>query len=184
MMAQSPAAKPGILIASPQLQDPNFAGTVVLIWHHDSEGAMGAIVNRPTQVDLSAVTEQLAMPTPIEPNRLLFGGPVQQDNGYLVFGGPVDERMGWNPEPGVSITASQDMLEQVLGKGEPFLLCLGYSGWGPGQLEQEIEGGSWLYAEIDPALLFEVPLDKRYEYALGLLGLNKNQVWMMGPISE
>ena len=184
MSELSPAEKPGILIASPQLRDPNFAGTVVLIWHHDSEGAMGAIVNRPTRVDLSSVTEQLAMPTPVEPTPVLFGGPVQQDNGYLVFGGPVDERMGWNPEPGVSITASQEHLEKVMGQGEPFLLCLGYSGWGPGQLEKEIQGGSWLYAEIDPALLFEVPLKKRYEYALSLLGLSKNQVWMMGPISE
>lgn len=184
MSGTTPATKPGILIASPQLRDPNFAGTVVLIWHHDSEGAMGAIVNRSTHVDLSAVTEQLAMPAPAQPAPVLFGGPVQQDNGYLVFSGPVDERMGWNPSPGVSITASQDMLEQVLGQGEPFLLCLGYSGWGPGQLEEEIQGGSWLYAEIDPTLLFQVPLDARYEHALAQLGLDKSQVWMMGPISE
>ena len=79
MSGLSPAAKPGILIASPQLRDPNFAGTVVLLWHHDSEGAMGAIVNRSTHVDMSAVTEQLAMPALPEPKAILFGGPVQQD---------------------------------------------------------------------------------------------------------
>lgn len=176
--------RPGLLIASPQLRDPNFSGTVVLLWHHDQQGAMGAIVNRATDLDLSEITEQLALPAPDAPTAVHFGGPVQPENGFLVYEGQVDERMGWNPRPDIAVTSSQEILEQVLKEKADFLLCLGYSGWGPGQLEREIEEGSWLYTELDPRILFGMSADERYDEAMASLGLDPRQIWMMQPISE
>ncbi len=176
--------EPGILIASPQMRDPNFEGTVVLLWHHDEGGAMGAVVNRPTTITMGEVLSQLDVKADIPPETaVLWGGPVEEGAGFVIFQGEIDPQMGWRPVEGVAVSPSREMLEEVLRRHAPFHLCLGYAGWGPGQLEEEIATGSWLYTDIDRTLLFDLPLEQRYRSALARLGLSPEQVWMT-PIDE
>ncbi|MCB9760944.1 MAG: YqgE/AlgH family protein [Alphaproteobacteria bacterium] len=176
---------PGILIASPQMRDPNFEGTIVLLCHHDADGALGLVVNRETSITLADVLEQLSMDATDTDTAhpVLWGGPVEQGAGLLIFDGSVDEATGWNLPHDIAVSASREQLQQILSDGMRHVLCLGYAGWGPGQLDQEIETGSWLYTEIDRDLIFEEPVDSRYDRALASLGLTSSLVWMT-PINE
>ena len=175
----------GLLIASPQLRDPNFTSTVVLICHHDEEGALGVVVNRETPITVAEILRELKMsPAPDrDALRVLWGGPVEQGTGFLVFRGTCDESEGWNLPGGVTVTTNPPRFRELLPGEQPFLMCLGCAGWGPGQLDDEIRQGSWLYTELDPKLLFDEPVGARYEAALGRLGLRATQVWM-NPVDE
>ncbi len=169
------------------MQDVNFGETVILLWHYSEQGAMGVVLNRGTNITVGDVLEQLE----IEPkehhahlhDRVLIGGPVQQNCGYLLFRGEVPEDEGWNLPAGIAVSTSQSRLETVLVRGGDYLLCLGYAGWAPGQLDKEIETGSWLYTEIDDELVFDHPLQQRYRLAMASLGLTPELVWM-APIDE
>ncbi len=175
-----------LLIASPQMQDPVFAGTVVRVWHHDEDGALGGVINRPLDhsLDEVLVLDEDGPGLPDDDHTpVLWGGPVELGMGTVVTRGAVAEREGWPLASGVGVTRSLEALMRLLGDGEPVLLCLGYAGWGPGQLDREIEAGGWLWTDIDPTLLFEEPADVRYERALASLGLTRANVWMQ-PISE
>lgn len=175
---------PGILIASPQLADPNFEGSVVLICQHDADGALGVIVNRPTPFTLEDVIAQLDVSdvTRLD-NQVLWGGPVERGAGFVIFQGEVPDDSGWNLPGGVAVSPSRVQLERLIRSEALYHLCLGYAGWGPGQLEQEITTGSWLYTDVDAALVLTGEVDDRYEHALAALGLVRNQVWMQ-PIDE
>ncbi len=171
--------KPGFLIASPQLRDPNFARTVVLVCQHDEDGALGIIINRDGPVSVGAVTEQLALAAPrTADDATLWGGPVGQGTGFVIWKGraPFDE--GWNPGGGVAVSASVDQLEQLVHADAEFHLALGYAGWGPGQLDHEIEEGSWLYADVDASIVFDAPMGERWPRALMALGLRPDLIWM------
>jgi putative transcriptional regulator len=178
-------SRPGILIASPQMRDGNFAGTVVLLWHYDSEGAMGAVINQATRISVSDVCEQLGLDSSsdAETRAVLMGGPVEQNTGFVVYQGTAPDAAGWNPSSSVAVTTSIERLEELIQRDAPYLLLLGYAGWAPGQLDQEIETGSWLYTEITDDLVFDQPLEERYEHALASLGLRSHMVWMQ-PIDE
>lgn len=175
----------GLLIASPQMRDPNFERAVVLLCHHDDDGALGLVVNRLTSLSLADVFRQLEMPVEESDERHLvhWGGPVEQGAGLLVFSGQVEEESGWNLPENIAVSTSRERLEDIARAETPFFLCLGYAGWGPGQLEGEIESGSWLYTEIQRALLFKTPVVHRYDLALATLGLSTSQVWM-NPVDE
>ncbi len=177
--------KPTILIASPQMADPFFERTVVLLWHHDDEGAIGVVVNRHLDHAISEVisAEDGVQVIDHRHNRVSWGGPVETTSGTVVTSGSVEEAEGWTLECGINITRSQDALHRLLGAGEPVILCLGYAGWGPGQLDQEIQKGGWLYVDADPKLVFTEDPEHLYELALGALGLKEHQVWMQ-PIDE
>lgn len=174
----------GLLIASPQMRDPNFERTVVLLCHHDEEGALGVVVNRLTSLRLHEVFQQLEIEATVAEHHMVhWGGPVEQGAGLVVFTGIADEESGWNLPDSIAVCASRERLEEVSQGEDPFFLCLGYAGWGPGQLEDEIEGGSWLYTEVERALIFETPVSQRYAKALASLGLSSSQVWM-NPVDE
>jgi len=182
--------KPGLLIASPQLKDPNFVGTVVLLCHHDDEGALGVIINRVTNLSLRELVEQLDIDSDSSlhsasdtSERVFWGGPVEQGAGFVVFGGQVEDEQGWNLPAELAVSPSRQLLESVLGSGAPFFLCLGYAGWGPGQLDAEIATGSWLYTELDRGLVFDDEIEQKYDRALGTLGLRPEQIWMV-PVDE
>lgn len=176
--------KPTFLIASPQMGDPLFERTVVLLWHHDEDGAIGVVINRPLEHTLPNVLE---LPERVDLSTYThthvgWGGPVENGSGTVVTTVPVPDDEGWNVQ-GIGVSRSMDVLVSLLERREPVLLCLGYAGWGPGQLDQEIVQGGWILTEPDPALIFETPADERYERALATLGLRPEHLWMQ-PIDE
>lgn len=176
--------KPGLLIASPQMRDPNFARTVVLLCHHDREGALGLVINRMTNLTIRDLMDQIDVETRADTDdQVLWGGPVEQGAGFVVFDGEVEGETGWNLPGRLAVSPSRQHLQEAIVEGCPYVLCLGYAGWGAGQLDSEIASGSWLYTEIERGLVLEVPVDERYDDALRSLGLTADQVWMM-PIDE
>jgi putative transcriptional regulator len=173
-----------MLVASPQMRDASFQRAVVLVWHHDVEGAVGVVVNRPLERTVPTV---LDLPddvdtTPYEHTTVAWGGPVEGGTGTVVTLGDVGDDEGWSFS-GLGVSRSMDALLALLREGRPVLLCLGYAGWGPGQLDQEIVDGSWVVVDVDADLVFSVAADERYERALASLGLTPTTVWMT-PIDE
>lgn len=168
------------------MRNPFFERTVVLLWHHDEDGAIGVVVNRtleqrlPDVLDLDEdVDLSVYQDTPV-----VWGGPVETTMGTVVTTEPstIGED-GWQLPRGLGVTRSHDGLIQVVRARAPLMLCLGYAGWGAGQLDREIEEGGWLFTDADPFLLFQTPSEERYERALATLGLTPSTVWMQ-PIDE
>lgn len=176
---------PSILIASPQMKDPFFEGSVVLVWHHEEDGAIGVVVNRTLEhklPDVLDVDKDIDL-SPYAETLVSWGGPVESASGTVVTEGEITEDEGWVLPDGLGVTRSQEALTRLLHHRAPILLCLGYAGWGPGQLDHELELGGWLFTDCAAKLLFEVPVEDRYEKALATLGLTPHTVWMP-PISE
>ena len=165
------------LIAMPNLADQNFYQTVTYVWAHNSEGAMGAVVNRPLPFSLGAILSQLNLePADQSLNDLTIyqGGPVQQDRGFIIHQ-PVSE---WESTIKVSedvgVATSRDILEAISRGTGPrhVLIALGYAGWGAGQLEQEIAENAWLSSPADSRILFETPAELRWRSAATLVGVD------------
>lgn len=166
-----------LLIAMPNLADPNFFHTVTFICEHSDSGAMGIVINRPTDIKVAEVFEQmqiqgqqsLAAQAPV-----FVGGPVEEQRGFVLHTGD----RGWdstlNVADGVSVTTSRDILEAMARDQGPeqALIALGYAGWGAGQLEQEMLDNAWLTVPADKAILFELPPEKRWEAAASLIGVD------------
>lgn len=142
---------PGFLIAMPQLQDPNFHRAVVLMVEHGQNGAMGLVLNRAAPITLKEVAEgqsfKLASTRMADP--VFMGGPVEPQRGFVLHDfDDVGERH--EVMPGLYLSVTLDALEPLLSSIDHRVrFCLGYAGWGPNQLEQEIAQGAWLYAEAD-----------------------------------
>jgi putative transcriptional regulator len=181
----SPDTKPTVLIASPHTQDPFFQGTVVLIWHYNEDGAIGVVINRSlehTIPDVISIDPEIDLSFYAD-NVVGWGGPVESGSGTLVAQGTLSEKEGWILPDNLCVTRSQEAMIRMIKEQVPILLCLGYAGWGPGQLEREIELGGWLWTDCDPILIFDIPLEDRYARALASLGLSEMTVWMP-PIIE
>ncbi len=176
--------EPGLLIASPQMRDPHFEGVVVLLCEHDDKGAFGLVINRPSAVALSDVIDNLDLQLDEDDDGpTWWGGPVHQKAGFVVYEGTAGTSEGWSLPCSVAVSPSITRLTSLVQAGKNFHLCLGYTGWGPHQLDGEIERGSWLVADLDPELILSLPLDERYDRALASLGLTPHTVWMT-PIDE
>lgn len=169
------------LIAMPMLNDPNFHQTVAFMCAHTEEGAMGIVINRPTEIPLGEVLAQLELKaaTPEIENQIVFqGGPVQRDRGFVIHR-PLDNwdsTIKVSPELGVS--TSSDILEAI-SKGDgpnDALVALGYAGWGAGQLEQEMGENAWLSGPCDESVLFATPVDQRWRRAAELIGIDVNTI--------
>jgi putative transcriptional regulator len=174
--------EPGFLVSSPQMRDDNFKRTVVLLVQHTPEGALGLVVNRETQVPLRDVVSTVASGAVVTSNKpVLWGGPVERGHGFVLFRGRAPE--GWQVRPDVAVSASRERLAALVAANAEFLLCLGYAGWGPGQLDREFEEGSWLHVDASLDLLFECSAADRYDRALARLGLTADALWM-NPINE
>jgi putative transcriptional regulator len=174
--------EPGLLVASPQMRDPNFERSVVLLVQHSSQGALGLVVNRESPVRLGSVIDQLDLGTEGMADRsVLWGGPVERGAGFVVFRGPAPE--GWTCPGDISVSPSRERLASLVRAGQPFHLCLGYAGWGPLQLDREVQSGSWVHVEADASLLFDAPTAERYERALARLGAPAGALWM-NPVNE
>lgn len=165
------------LIAMPDMADPNFGGSVVFIAEHSPKGALGLVINRPMELDLATLFERIDLKLEIAPLAgapVFFGGPVQMDRGFVLHQ-PVGE---WNSTVAIGdalgLTSSKDVLEAVAGGSGPerLMVTLGYAGWGPGQLEDEIARNAWLTVPADLDLIFDTPADERFSGAFRLLGID------------
>lgn len=166
-----------LLVAMPGMADPNFGGAVVFLAEHTARGALGLIVNRATDITMHTLFERIDLELRIESLAqapVLYGGPVQTDRGFVLHQ-PTGE---WNSTVAVGddigLTSSKDILEAVAGGEGPsrLVVTLGYTGWGPGQLEQEIAHNAWLTLPAGAELLFDVPLEQRFERAFRTLGID------------
>lgn len=165
------------LIAMPGMADPFFARTVTYLCQHSEEGALGIIVNRPSELTLSDIMEQMEieiLDASIAKIPVYFGGPVQPERGFILH----DSSSHWGStlkvSDTISLTTSRDILEAI-GQGEGpanILVALGYAGWGKGQLEKEIVENSWLNAPADQSILFKKPAARRWKAAAELMGIN------------
>jgi putative transcriptional regulator len=165
------------LIAMPALTDANFSQTVTFIWEHNADGALGIIINRPLQMRLVDVFEQLKMPTAqgiAGHQQVLQGGPVQTDRGFVVHhvGGDWEHTLQISSR--IQVTTSPDILSAMaLGTGPDIaIVALGYAGWAAGQLESEIAQNAWLTAPCDERILFDTPFEQRWRAAGRLLGID------------
>jgi putative transcriptional regulator len=166
-----------LLIAMPSMMDPNFVRTVTYICEHNDKGALGIVINRPLEMELAEVFQQLALENadPAVARRpVLRGGPVQTERGFVLHE-PTPE---WDSTVAVTesvhLTTSQDILAAMAaGQGpKKVLMALGYAGWGAGQLEMEMSANAWLSVLATPDLVFDVPFEDRWREAARLLGID------------
>lgn len=165
------------LIAMPNMADPHFTKTLTYICEHNDQGALGVVVNRPLEMSLQALLEQVSIPLNSEALMAVpihFGGPVQVDRGFVLHS-PLGE---WQSTLAVSseigLTTSKDIL-QAVARGEgpgKLLVTLGYAGWAPDQLEHELAQNAWLTVQAKPDVIFDVPAEERLPAAMHLLGID------------
>lgn len=170
---------PGFLLATPILEDPNFRRTVVLLFHHTPEGALGLVVNRPSNRNLGELLDLIQMPvghSSIRDLPVLLGGPVSPGSGWIIFEGDDPSGMSFVVRDGLRVTGSLAVLKDLIEHGPKghVSFLLGYSGWGPGQLDREMEAGAWMTAPADRETLFECPYDERWRRAWLSIGIDPN----------
>jgi len=165
------------LIAMPNMTDPNFAGTLTYICDHGKDGALGVVVNRPLELTMGTLFEQIGIDLDNEDLRdhpVYYGGPVQVERGFVLHR-PIG---GWSStlsvHDRVGLTTSKDILEaSARGEGpDEMMVSLGYSGWSAGQLESEIKQNAWLTVEADPEVIFSIPPEGRLAAAMQILGFD------------
>jgi putative transcriptional regulator len=165
------------LIAMPAMVDPHFSKTLTFICEHNEQGALGVVVNRPIDMNLHALLEQVSIPLDGDSLKSIsvhFGGPVQVDRGFVLHTplGQWQSTLAVSPE--IGLTTSRDILQAVArGEGpQQMLVTLGYAGWAPGQLEHELSQNAWLTVQASTEVLFELPCEQRLPAAMGLLGVD------------
>ncbi|MGH6976844.1 MAG: YqgE/AlgH family protein, partial [Stellaceae bacterium] len=165
----------------PQMQDPRFARAVVYLCAHNEDGAMGLVVNRLLgDVTWPALMKQLGIETKAagDDRRIHFGGPVEAGRGFVLHSADYVEDGTLVVGCNVALTATLEIL-RAIGRGngpKRSLLALGYAGWGPGQLDTEIQANGWLCAPADEALLFDERLDDKWERAIGKIGVHVDRL--------
>jgi putative transcriptional regulator len=163
---------PGLLIAVPQMEDANFSRSVVLLIEHSEQGAMGIVFNRPADIPLSDIGKEQGITVHPEAGNAYIGGPVSPERGFILHRCPeVPESV--QVHEGIWLSVSTDSLKPLL-EGDPnvYRLCLGYAGWGPGQLEREVVVGGWLTGKASAQRVFETPTEKVWDAAIRDLGFD------------
>lgn len=170
-----------LLVAMPGFDDPGFAQTVTLICEHGDKGALGIVLNKPLPMRLADVLSQMKLSThsdTLGEQPVLRGGPVHQDRGFVLHrpGGEWDSTHKISDS--IQVTTSRDILAAMArGEGpQDAFIALGYAGWEPGQLEQEILDNAWLTVPASDAVLFDLPYEERWPAAWRLLGVDVNTV--------
>ncbi|HZP48613.1 MAG TPA: YqgE/AlgH family protein [Vicinamibacterales bacterium] len=174
----SSSLAPAFLLSMPQLADPNFKRTVVLLCSHSDRGAFGLVVNRPLETT-GRVT--VALDPPVATDRDLqvwIGGPVDPQRSWILVGHSPDDPGHGSAYAAAPVTnelylsTSPDLLRRLLEPDPPphARLIVGYAGWGPGQLEAELEASAWLMSDVDRALIFDTPPERMWEAAIRRLG--------------
>ncbi|MCI0654880.1 MAG: YqgE/AlgH family protein [Methylococcaceae bacterium] len=165
------------LMAMPGMGDPNFHRTVTYMCQHSHEGALGIVINRPTDLTLGDILQQMSIG--VEDERVIripvyYGGPVQPERGFVIHQPKGNWDSSLEVSASISLTTSRDILEAIaMGEGpDRFVVALGYAGWGEGQLEREIVQNAWLNAPAKDRILFELPADQRWKSAARQMGVD------------
>ena len=166
-----------LLIAMPSMRDPRFARTVIYLCAHNADGAMGLVVNRLIgSITFPDLLEQLGIDNSgvSEEIRVHFGGPVESGRGFVLHSADYEREGTLHVSQQVGLTATIDILRDMASGSGPrhSLLALGYAGWGPGQLDSEIQANGWLHVEADEGLVFGQDLDGKWQQAIGKLGFD------------
>jgi len=178
------------LIAMPSLMDEMFSRSVVYMCEHSERGALGLVINKPSPMSMTSLFEKVDLPLgrlDLSLSPVFIGGPVHSERGFVLHeaftteGAPEQESIYASTMTipgGLEMTTSKDVLEAIATGAGPkrVLISLGYSAWGEGQLESELSENSWLTVSADTAVIFDTPVEQRYERAMSLLGL---QSWML-----
>ena len=169
------------LIAMPSMQDPMFGGSVIYLCEHNERGALGIVINKPTDMTIETLLSRIDIKVSITPDLrqdtkklVMFGGPVQDDRGFVLHSPIAQFTSSLKINDDIAFTTSRDVLEAVAqGRGpKNILVSVGYAGWGAGQLEEEIIKNGWLTVPADPVILFELPIEQRLAAATKLLGFD------------
>lgn len=178
------------LIAMPGLEDEAFAKSVVYMCEHTERGALGLVINKPGDINVKELFDKVDLPLRRDDLALapvFQGGPVQTERGFVLHEAmmPGHESIyasSMSIPGGLEMTTSRDVLEALSTGAGPrrVFVSLGYSAWSEGQLESELLDNSWLTVVADPGVIFDTPVDQRYDKALLLLGL---QSWMLSPVA-
>jgi putative transcriptional regulator len=171
------------LIAMPGMGGGTFAGTVIYLCEHTEKGALGLVINKPIDITLKSLFEKVELSLDRDDLAELpvyFGGPVQTERGFVLHepisgegeGGAYSSSL--RVAGGLEMTTSKDVLEAISSGAGPkkVLVTLGYSGWGAGQLEEEMSRNGWINVQAEPEIIFDTPVDQRYDKALSLLGID------------
>ncbi|MDB5989476.1 MAG: YqgE/AlgH family protein [Herbaspirillum sp.] len=174
------------LIAMPSMLDPIFGGSVVYLCEHNKNGALGVVINKPTDMTMDVLLDRVSLKLEIVADSaefrpgsitrpVMFGGPVQIERGFVLHSASEKNFTSTiNVTSDIGLTTSKDVLEAVAHGDGPMqmLVSLGCSGWGAGQLEDEIGRNGWLTVAADPAIIFDLPYEERFVAALKLLGID------------
>ena len=169
------------LIAMPGMLDDNFARSVVYMCEHNENGALGLVINKPIDIKLKNLFQKVELSlerSELAEQPVFFGGPVQTERGFVLHDKRPEDQMPYNSTlsvpGGLAMTTSKDVLEALADGSGPHrvLVTLGYSGWQAGQLEDELGRNGWLTVDADPAVIFDTPVEQRYDRALSLLGFD------------
>lgn len=166
-----------LLIAMPNMRDPRFEKSVIYMCVHNAEGAMGLVVNRQIDgISFPELLEQLNIDTESSAPSLpvFFGGPVETGRGFVLHSADYEKSGTIKVDPLIGLTATVDILKDIAEKRGPrhSILALGYAGWGPGQLDGEIQQNAWLHVPSDDTLLFDDELGTKWERAIGKIGFD------------
>ena len=179
MATEEPPSLTGkLLVAMPGMGDTRFRAAVVFLCRHSDEGAMGLIVNKPSdEVQFEALLDQLGIDTPGDPPpiRVHFGGPVETGRGFVLHSDDYASNSSTlEIEGGFGMTATLDVLEDIAGGRGPdsAILALGYAGWGPGQLEAELQANGWLVCDATQGIVFGGPDEGKWQAALASMGVD------------
>jgi putative transcriptional regulator len=169
------------LIAMPGIGGDTFAGAVIYLCEHTDKGALGLVINKPIDIKLKNLFEKVELSLDrldLAESPVFYGGPVQTERGFVLHEQIDDEGNRFNSSlripGGLEMTTSKDVLEALSSGTGPtkILVTLGYSGWGAGQLEEEMGRNSWINVEAQPEIIFNTPVEQRYDKALSLLGID------------
>jgi putative transcriptional regulator len=169
---------PALLLSMPQLDDPNFGRSVVLLCEYAPEGAFGLVLNRPTEFPAASVVQLVPPIVPANDLPLWIGGPVEPERGWILLGDARDDDDARELAPGLYLSASPAVLRRVLESSmpPPARVIAGYAGWGPGQLDEELSESSWLLADVDSSFLFNTPAAELWEAAIRRLGAEPSRL--------
>lgn len=161
--------------------DPNFSETVTYVCEHNEHGALGIIINRPIEMQLRDILEQLSFEVIDEiaaDQPVLGGGPVHRDRGFVLHQSDESYESTLAATDSIKVTMSQDILDAVAhGNGpDKLLVALGCAGWEAGQLEDELVANAWLSVPADPQIIFDTPFEQRWSAAAALLGVDIKQL--------
>ncbi len=173
------------LVAMPGMKDPYFKRSVIYVCEHNEEGAMGLMINAPIDITIGKMLERVDV-KPSHPKLIseslekpvLNGGPVSEDRGFILHQPKDEYESSIKMTDNISVTTSKDILGVLGTEAEPnhYIVALGYSGWEPGQLEIELSENSWLTVEADPDVMFDTPINERWQKAVQMLGIDVAQL--------